>query len=173
VVKWLEGLLGTDWSGGKHASGLNGGRSLCPSEKKIEDASLHIEGELTICTKKVQIRLSKLLDPIWMLSSEVSMIIINSMCIFASGVCCKDKNHNLNRSSQAFEAKLRSGLESVRHNLKMYLHTAGHRHGKVADQLYDLKNIEARYVARTLSGPQWRPVSSLLLGWAKLRSGSQ
>jgi hypothetical protein len=28
-------------------------------------------------------------------------------------------------------------------------------------------------VARTLSGPQWRPVSSLLLGWAKLRSGSQ
>jgi hypothetical protein len=62
---------------------------------------------------------------------------------YIAGSCCDDADHAPNRKLQNFESKIRSDLENLKQNLKMYLHTGGHHHCRVMDPLVDTKEMPA------------------------------
>jgi hypothetical protein len=66
---------------------------------------------------------------------------INPMLQYITAGCCDDEDHIANRVRKGFAAKLRSDLDSVKHNLKMFLHTLGHHQCWVMDPIHDLKDM--------------------------------
>jgi hypothetical protein len=100
-----------------------------------------VEGELVVCAS--QIKLFKLLEPMWTLDTNTKLVVVCPFLQYIAGSCCDDADHTPNRKLQNFEIKIRSDLEGLKQNLKMYLHTGGHHHCRVMDPLVDTKEIPA------------------------------
>jgi hypothetical protein len=82
-----------------------------------------VEGELVVCSKEVQIKHFKNLEPMWKLDTNVKLVMVCPMLQYIAGSCCEDADHVPNRAKQNFESKRRGDLEALKNNLKMYLHT--------------------------------------------------
>jgi hypothetical protein len=95
-----------------------------PTRKTIA-SDYHVEGELVVCSKEVQIKHFKKLEPIWKLDTNVKLVVVCPMLQDIAGSCCEDADHVPNRVNQNFESKLRGDLEALKNNLKMYLPTRG------------------------------------------------
>jgi hypothetical protein len=109
--------------------------------KKTTDGHYHVEGELVLCTREVQIKHFKTMEPLWQLSEHFKMIIIAPLPEYIIGGCCQGSGHVANRGLPNFEAKLRSGLDGVKQNMKMYLHSGGLSKCMVLDPWIDIKGL--------------------------------
>jgi hypothetical protein len=102
----------------------------------------HVEGELVVCNKEVHVKHFKNMEPLWTLDESIKMVVVCPLLQYIAGSCCEDADHIPNRGNQNYESKLRSDLEALKNNLKMYLHTGGHHHCRVMDPLVDLKEMK-------------------------------
>jgi hypothetical protein len=110
--------------------------------RKAPDGHFHVDGELIVGGKDVQMKLFKLLDPIWDLEKDLKMVVISPMPRYITGSCCNDPQHIPNRSAQNYESGLRSGLEGVKNAMKAYLHSGGHHNCRVLDAAMDMEGLE-------------------------------
>jgi hypothetical protein len=95
-----------------------------------------------VCNKDVQVKHFKNLEPLWILEENIKLVVVCPLLQYIAGSCCEDTDHIPNRGNQNYESKLRSDLEALKNNLKMYFHTGGHHHCRVMDLLVDLKEMK-------------------------------
>jgi hypothetical protein len=105
-----------------------------------------VEGELIVCNKEVQVKHFKNLEPLWTLDENIKLVVVCPLLQYIAGSCCEDADHIPNKGNQNYESKLRSDLEALKNNLKMYLHTGGHHHCRVMDPLVDLKEMKTEEI---------------------------
>jgi hypothetical protein len=109
--------------------------------RKAPDGHFHVDGELIVGGKEVQMKLFKLLDPIWDLDKDRKMVVISPMPRYITGSCCDDPQHIPNRSAQNYESVLQSGLEGVKNAMKAYLHSGSHQNCRVLDAARDMEGL--------------------------------
>jgi hypothetical protein len=78
--------------------------------RKTIGRQYHVEGELVVCGKEAQIKLFKLLEPMWTLDSNTKLVVVCLFLHYIAGSCCDDPDHAPNRKLQNFESKIRSDL---------------------------------------------------------------
>jgi hypothetical protein len=110
--------------------------------RKTGEGKFHVEGELVVCGKEAQVKLFKLMTPLWMMDESVKLVVVCPLLQYIKSSCCEDEDHIPNRRLQNYESKLRGDLEALKQNLKMFLHTGGHHHCRVMDPLVDTKEME-------------------------------
>jgi hypothetical protein len=115
---------------------------------KNREGELHVEGELGVCGREAQLKLFKLMEPIWKMATDIKLVAMCPFLQYITDSCCGEEGHITNRKHQNFESKLRSGLNGFKQNLKMYLHTGGHHHCRVMDPLVDTKDMNKEEMGR-------------------------
>jgi hypothetical protein len=110
--------------------------------RKDNDGHFHVDGDLLVVNKEAQMRLFKLMEPIWRLAPKQIMIIISPMIRYLTGSCCADPDHIPNRTAPNFESVIRSSLEGLRNNLKVSLHSSGFHHCRVLDPNMDIATLK-------------------------------
>jgi hypothetical protein len=112
----------------------------CPA-LKANDGHFHVDGELVVGSKEIQLKLLKLLNPVWDLAVGRKLIVINPMLRYITAGCCEDPEHITNRSDENFESSLRSRLEEVKNSMKVYLKSGGYHHCRVMDPGMDMAGL--------------------------------
>jgi hypothetical protein len=100
-----------------------------------------VDGELIVGGKEVQMKLFKLLKPIWDLDKQKKLVVISPMLRYVTGSCCDDPEHIPNRKEQNYESILKSGLKGVKNAMKAYLHSGGHHNCRVLDAARDIEGL--------------------------------
>jgi hypothetical protein len=109
--------------------------------RKANDGAFHVDGDLIVAGNKVQLRLLKLMNPIWDMTIGRKLIVINPMIRYVTASCCDDPNHIPNRLLPNYEAKIKSGLDGVKETTKVFLHSGGHNHCRVMDTSIDFTGL--------------------------------
>ena len=81
----------------------------------------HVEGELVLAPKDVQLNLYKLMKPILEAAGQKPFIVITPMRRYAINPCCTNQEHVTNISSESYEEKMENDLEEVRVNMRSWL----------------------------------------------------
>jgi hypothetical protein len=109
---------------------------------KTGGGDYHVEGELAVCNREAQLKLFKLMEPLWKMATDIKLVVVCPFLLYITGSCCDCESHITNRQHQNYESKLKGGLDGFKMNLKMYLHTGGHHHCRVMDPLIDTKEMK-------------------------------
>jgi hypothetical protein len=112
-----------------------------PARKDI-DGHFHVDGDLHVANKEAQMRMFKLMEPIWRLAPKQVMIIISPMIRYLTARCCTVPDHIPNRTAPNFESMIWSSLEGVRNNLKVSLHSSGFTQCRVLDPNMDIATLK-------------------------------
>ena len=93
----------------------------------------HVEGELVLAPKDVQLNLYKLMKPILEAAGQKPFIVITPMRRYAINPCCANQEHVTNISSESYEEKMENDLEEVRVNMRSWLFGDNIRRAVVLD----------------------------------------
>jgi hypothetical protein len=106
--------------------------------RRDADGHYHIDGELVVATKEVQLRMLKTMRPIWEATSGHKTIVVGPMVRYLTESCCDDEDHLPNRNDAGFGEGLRKKMLEARNVLKDFLTKEGHGHCRVLDPAVDI-----------------------------------
>ena len=93
----------------------------------------HMEGELTIANKEVQLNIYKLVKPVLQAAGERPFVVITPMGRYLSAPCCEKDSHITNFRSENYEEGLLANLEEVKKNFRGFLFSDNIRKTLVLD----------------------------------------
>ena len=93
----------------------------------------HMEGELTIANKEVQLNIYKLVKPVLQAAGERPFVVITPMGRYLSAPCCEKESHITNFRSENYEEGLLANLEEVKKNFRGFLFSDNIRKTLVLD----------------------------------------
>ena len=107
-----------------HDNLLYMGRSIDGTTRqhhKDKEGRFHVEGELVLAPKEVQLNLYKLMKPLVEAVGQRPFIIITPMRRYATSPCCENTGHVTNFRETNYDEKMESELEDVRKNMRSWL----------------------------------------------------
>jgi hypothetical protein len=122
-----------------YAKGINGSRVR---PKKLDDGSVHVEGELGVASAETQFEHYLTLKPVIEAIGKRPCILVSPLPIFVVDGCCQDANHITNRQERDYRANLESQLDGVATKFKNLLYNAGKRFMRVLDTGHNLRGRE-------------------------------
>jgi hypothetical protein len=93
-----------------YAKGNDGSRVM---NKKREDGSLHVEGELVVASAETQFEHYLTLRPVIEAIGKRPCILVSPLPIFVVDGCCQDEQHITNRRDRDYRANLERQLDGV------------------------------------------------------------
>ena len=130
-----------------HDNLLYMGRSIDGTTKqafKDKKGHFHVEGELVLAPKDVQLNLYRLMKPILEAAGQKPFIIITPMRRYAINPCCANQDHVTNISSESYEEKMVNDLEEVRTNMRSWLFSDNIRRAVVLDPAQLMNKMGSR-----------------------------
>jgi hypothetical protein len=109
---------------------------------KANDGAFHVDGDLVVAGKEVQMKLLKLMAPIWEITTGRKLVVLSPMIRYIKASCCDDKDHIPNRNLPNFKSMIQSGLDRVKETAKVFLHSGGHHHVRVMDTAIDMAGMK-------------------------------
>jgi hypothetical protein len=105
-----------------------------------KDASghYHIHGDLVVASKETQIKLARLMEPLWAATKGIKTVIVGPVDRYVTEGCCGDPDHMPNRKNDNFIDKMRSDVLAAKNLLKEQLYEGGHHHCRVIDMAMDM-----------------------------------
>jgi hypothetical protein len=114
--------------------------------RKDAEGIYHIDGDLVMAAKEAQLKILKLLEPIWELTAGIRTIVIGPMARYITESCCDDPDHIPNRQAAGFMDGQKKELLAARNVLKDYFQNEKHNHCRVLDPAVDIAGKKAEEV---------------------------
>jgi hypothetical protein len=110
---------------------------MLPATKDVS-GHYHIHGDLVVASRETQIKLAKLMEPLWAATKGVKTVIVGPVDRYVTEGCCGDPDHMPNRKSDNFIDKMRCDVLAAKNLLKEQLCEGGHHHCRVIDMAMDM-----------------------------------
>jgi hypothetical protein len=110
--------------------------------RRGEDGSWHVEGELTVCNREIQLEHYKAVQPLIELFAKEKCLLITPLPRYIIAGGCVNPDHSSNRRWQGFKDNIYASLELLRKNFKDFLFYEGRRNVKVLDPCVNIRNLD-------------------------------
>jgi hypothetical protein len=114
--------------------------------RKDAEGFYHIDGDLVLAAKEAQLKILKLLEPIWELTAGIRTVVFGPMARYVTESCCGDPDHIPNRQAVGFIDGQKKELLAARNVLKDYFQNEKHNHCRVLDPAMDIAGKKAEDV---------------------------
>jgi hypothetical protein len=114
--------------------------------RKDAEGIYHIDGDLVLAAKEAQLKILKLLEPIWELTAGIRTVVFGPMARYVTESCCDDPDHIPNRQAAGFIDGQKKELLAARNVLKDYFQNEKHNHCRVLDPAMDIAGKKAEEV---------------------------
>jgi hypothetical protein len=118
----------------------NDGSRVMP--RKMEDGTIHIEGELVVASSETQFEHYLAMKPIIEAIGRRPCILISPIPMFMVDGCCREDSHITNRQDRDYRANLERQLDGVATKFKNLLYNAGKRFMRVLDTGHNIRGRE-------------------------------
>jgi len=98
---------------------------------KLSDGKFHVVGESILAEKDQQLRIFKLLTPLFNLAKKLTVVIVPPLPRYLDRSCCRDTGHVTNLPLPEYKKELEDQVFSCKNNLKDFAFTGGLRNCRV------------------------------------------
>jgi hypothetical protein len=105
------------------------------------DGSLHLEGEVVVCTRDIQQEHLRSLRPMFEAVGRKKCVWVAPMMRYVVASCCEDPSHAPNRRDRYSIEEMKTQLDSFKRGLKDHIHGLNKKNIKVADPSLDLRGM--------------------------------
>jgi hypothetical protein len=105
------------------------------------DGSLHLEGEVVVCTRDIQQEHLRSLRPMFDAVGKKKCVWVAPMMRYVVAGCCEDASHAPNRRDRYCMDEMETQLDSFKRGLKDHIHGLNKKNIKVADPSLDLRGM--------------------------------